>query len=159
MKTAAALAAFAFLAALPALAAPPSEAEITANFARWESALASKDPAKVASLFAPDAVLQPTVSNDVRTTPAEVQAYFVDFLKLSPKPTVNERNIRVLDETTAMDAGIWTFDLVQDGKPTWVTARYTLLWEKRDGVWQIQLLHSSALPEPITERPARLKSR
>jgi uncharacterized protein (TIGR02246 family) len=145
------------LAAAPAFAAPPSEADIAANFARWEAALATKNPSAVAALFAPDAVLQPTVSNDVRTTPAEVEAYFVDFLKLSPKPTVNERSIRILDETTAMDAGIWTFDLVQDGKPSWVTARYSLLWEKKDGVWQIQLLHSSKMPEPLAARPAALK--
>jgi uncharacterized protein (TIGR02246 family) len=137
-------------AAAPAL---PTEAEVSANFDRWAAALATKDPAQVSALFSQTAVLQPTVSNDVRETPAEVQAYFVDFLKLSPKPTINERNIEVLDDNTAIDAGVWTFDLTRNGKPEFVTARYSFVWEKENGEWKIRLLHSSLMPEPV---PARL---
>lgn len=144
--------------AAPETPAPvmPSREEVAANFASWEAALASKDPKTVAALFAPDAILEPTVSNQIRDTPEEVEAYFVDFLKLSPKPTINERYIEVLDENTAIDAGIWTFDLTRDGKPAWVTARYSFIWEKKDGAWRIQLLHSSAMPEPLAGRPAPL---
>lgn len=130
----------------------PSEAEVAANFDRWKAALATKDPKTVTALFAPNAVLEPTVSNDIRETPAEVEAYFVDFLKLSPAPTLNERKITVLDENTAMDTGIWTFDLVRNGKPEFVTARYSFVWEKIGADWKIQLLHSSLLPEPIKAR-------
>ena len=132
----------------------PAEAEIAANFDAWKSALVTRNPKAVDALFAPDAILEPTVSNEIRNTPAEVESYFVDFLKLSPSPKVNERHIRVLDENTAIDAGVWTFDLVKDGKPTWVTARYCFVWEKKDGKWKIQMLHSSAMPEPVKERPA-----
>lgn len=131
-----------------------AEAEVSANFDAWKNALASKDPKKVASLFAPDAILQPTVSNEIRNTPEEVESYFVDFLKLSPSPTINERHIRALDENTAIDSGVWTFDLVREGKSSWVTARYCFVWEKKDGEWKIQLLHSSAMPEPVKNRPA-----
>jgi uncharacterized protein (TIGR02246 family) len=131
----------------------PTEAEIAANIDAWKSALASKNPKEVASLFAPNAILEPTVSNEIRNTPEEVEAYFVDFLKLSPSPKINERHIRILDENTAIDAGIWTFDLVKDGKDSWVTARYCFVWEKKDGAWKIQLLHSSAMPEALQEKP------
>lgn len=131
----------------------PAEAEIATNFEAWKKALATKDPKTVAALFTPDAILEPTVSNEIRNTPAEVESYFVEFLKLSPSPTINERHIRVLDENTAIDAGVWTFDLVRDGKSSWVTARYCFVWEKKDGDWKIQLLHSSAMPEPLAKRP------
>ncbi len=141
--------------ATPAVVLPGKE-EVAANFEAWKAALATGDPKTVADLFAPNAILEPTVSNQIRDTPEEIQAYFVDFLKLSPQPTINERYIEVLDENTAIDAGIWTFDLTRDGKPTWVTARYSFIWEKKDGEWRIQLLHSSAMPEPIAERPAPL---
>lgn len=134
--------------------AMPTEAEIAANFDAWKSALATKDPKQVAALFATDAILEPTVSNQIRDTPEEVEAYFVDFLKLSPSPKINERHIRVLDENTAIDAGIWTFDVVKDGKDSWVTGRYCFVWEKKDGAWKIQLLHSSKMPEALQEQPA-----
>lgn len=134
----------------------PTHAQVRANFDLWKAALATKDPKVVAALFAPDAILEPTVSNQIRDTPSEVEDYFVDFLKLSPTPTINERYIRVLDENTAIDAGIWTFDLVRDGKTSWVTARYSFVWEKINGVWKIQLLHSSAAPEPLTSKPLPL---
>lgn len=139
----------------PALA-QPSEAEIARNFDRWAAALATRDPKTVAALFTPNAILEPTVSNEVRTTPARVEAYFVDFLKLSPRPTINERHIEVLDDNTALEAGVWTFDLVRDGQPAWVTARYSFIWEKVGGAWKIQLLHSSLMPEPLAQRPPAL---
>jgi uncharacterized protein (TIGR02246 family) len=135
----------------------PTVTEVQANFARWEAALATQEPKTVAALFTADAILEPTVSNDIRSTPAEVEAYFVNFLKLSPKPTINERYTEVLDENTALDAGVWTFDLTRDGKPEWVTARFSFIWEKgADGIWRIQLLHSSLMPEGQLERPAPL---
>ena len=146
------------LAAQAQSQAPISKEEVAANFEGWKAALATKDPRTLASLFAPNAILEPTLSNQVRHTPAGVEAYFVNFLKLSPKPTINERHIEILDENTAIDAGIWTFDLVQDGKPTWVTARYSFVWEKIDGAWRIQMLHSSVMPEPIEARPAPLQN-
>lgn len=142
-----------------ATAALPTEAEITANFDAWKAALATKDPKVVTALFSPDAVLEPTVSNQIRDTPEEVEAYFVDFLKKSPTPTINERYVRILDENTAIDAGLWTFALTTDGKTSDVTARYSFVWEKKDDAWKIQLLHSSVLPEPIVAAPAPAKTK
>jgi uncharacterized protein (TIGR02246 family) len=122
---------------------------IEAQFARWDAALESRDPGTVAALFAPDGVLLPTVSNEVRSTPARIEAYFVDFLALSPHETVLERHVTMLDDTTAIDAGVWSFQLTRNGQNDTVTARYSFVWEKIDGVWRIQLLHSSLMPEPV----------
>ena len=41
--------------------------ELAAQFDRWNMALQTGDPEKVAALYAPDGVLLPTVSNQVRT--------------------------------------------------------------------------------------------
>ena len=136
-----------------------TQQEVASNFDRWKAALATKDPKVVTALFTQTAVLSPTVSNDVREKPAEVEAYFVDFLKMSPVPALNERNIQVLDDNTAVEAGVWTFDLVKDGKPTWVTARYTFVWEKQGKEWKIQHLHSSMMPETLKDRPAVLAAK
>jgi hypothetical protein len=85
MKALLALAGLA-LAASPAEArtmrcAPVSRAAVESQFAKFNNALLSRDPGKVAALFAPDAVLLPTLSDEMRTTPAGIRDYFVHFLE------------------------------------------------------------------------------
>ena len=124
-----------------------SEKEIAALFDRWNAALATGNPKEVARLYAPNGVLTPTVSNQVRSTPAAIQDYFAHFLLLKPQGVINHREIRVLDRDTALDTGVYTFSLVKEGKPTKVQARYTFVYEKIKGEWKIMNHHSSAMPE------------
>ena len=53
-------------------------------FDTWNDALATGDSATVADLYAPHAVLLPTVSNDVRTDRAGIIDYFDKFLQIDP---------------------------------------------------------------------------
>jgi len=129
--------------------------EIAALFDRWNAALATGKPKQVASLYAPNGVLQPTVSNEVRVGPAAIERYFVDFLKAKPQGVIDDREIRMLDANTALDAGVYTFTLTKDGKPVKVQARYTYLYEKIGGEWKIMNHHSSAMPEPTAASIAR----
>lgn len=55
------------------------EAEIASLFDRWNAALATGDASSVAKLYAPDAVLEPTVSNEVRTTPPASRTISLNF--------------------------------------------------------------------------------
>ena len=132
------------------IAAAPTnqrEAEIASLFDRWNAALATGDADTVARLYASDAVLEPTVSNEVRTTPAGIKDYFVKFLKLKPQGTINLREIRLLSDNSALDTGVYTFDLTKNGKHQKVQARYTFVYRKVDGEWKILNHHSSAMPE------------
>lgn len=132
------------------VAAAPSgaaEKEIGALFDRWNAALATGKPKEVVKLYAPDGILQPTVSNNIRTTPAAMEDYFEHFLTLKPKGTINYRQIRILDAKTALDSGAYTFELTQNGKPIKVRARYTFVYEKIGGDWKIVNHHSSAMPQ------------
>ena len=52
--------------AAPATKPLPSKADIAGLFDKWNAALATLDSAKVADMYAKDAVLLPTVSNKVR---------------------------------------------------------------------------------------------
>ena len=72
-----------------------------------------------------------------------------EYPQLDPQGVINARDIRVIDEDTAMDAGIYTFTLTEAGKSRQVQARYTYVYEKLDGEWKIVLHHSSAMPEPV----------
>lgn len=124
-----------------------AEKEIAGLFDRWNAALATGDAAQVAKLYAPHGVLLPTVSNQVRATPAAITDYFVHFLELKPKGTINYREIRVLDKNTAIDNGVYTFAVERDGQPGTVQARYSFVYEKIGGTWKIMSHHSSAMPE------------
>jgi uncharacterized protein (TIGR02246 family) len=87
----------------------------------------------MAMLYAEDGVLLPTVSNEARSNRPEITDYFVHFQEKQPRGTINEQYIDVRDENTAVNSGIYTFDLAKDGTPTFVVARYSYLYEKING--------------------------
>ena len=77
--------------------------------------------------------------------------YFTNFLKLKPFGTINESHVRFLSAAhdLACNSGIYTFDIVKDGEPQKVQARYSFVYRRIDGDWKISEHHSSAMPEPI----------
>ena len=89
--------------------------EIVGLFTKWDAALQTGNPETVADLYAKDGVLLPTVSNKVRTDHAAIVDYFHHFLELKPKGTLNEIHITCLGDDTAINQGIYTFDVVKGG--------------------------------------------
>ncbi|MDN0198215.1 SgcJ/EcaC family oxidoreductase [Streptomyces sp. S.PNR 29] len=127
-----------------------TEAQVLGLFDEWNAALQTGDPEKVADLYAADAVLLPTVSNNVRTDRAEIVDYFEHFLQNKPYGTKIESIVNVLDEDSVIDTGVYEFALTDHatGAKSTVKARYTYAWEKqRDGKWLIVNHHSSKMPE------------
>ena len=121
--------------------------QVAALFDRWNASLQTRNPDEVVKNYAADAVLLPTVSNKPRTNPEEIRDYFVHFLEKSPKGVINTRTVHI-GCNTAYDAGTYTFTLTgADGKSTQVPARYTFVYELKDGKWLIAHHHSSAMPE------------
>jgi uncharacterized protein (TIGR02246 family) len=126
---------------------PVSEEQIAALFDRWNDSLLTKNPDEVVKNYAADAVLLPTMSNKVRTTPGEIRDYFVHFLESSPRGVINTRTIH-LGCNVAFDVGTYTFTVTgPDGKTSQVPARYSFVYEFKDGKWLIAHHHSSAMPE------------
>ncbi|MBD8574103.1 SgcJ/EcaC family oxidoreductase [Pseudomonas syringae] len=124
------------------------EREIAGLFDQWNAALKTGSAKTVTGLYATNAVLQPTVSNEVRATPTQISDYFDHFLVLKPVGRINYREIRSLGPTAAMDSGVYTFTLTAaDGKISEVQARYTFLYTQVDGKWKILNHHSSAMPQ------------
>jgi uncharacterized protein (TIGR02246 family) len=124
------------------------EPQIAALFDRWNASLATLDADKVTANYAPDAVLLPTVSNQPRTTHKDIRAYFVKFLHGSPEGKIDSRTIKI-GCNVAQDVGTYTFKF-HDGKS--VHARYTYVYEWRDGQWLIAHHHSSAMPERVAAK-------
>jgi uncharacterized protein (TIGR02246 family) len=124
------------------------EPEIAALFDRWNDSLKTLDPDKVVANYADDGVLLPTVSNQPRTTPAEIHDYFVKFLKSGPQGKIDSRIIKI-GCNVAQDVGTYTFKF-KDGKT--VHARNTYVYEWKNGQWLIAHHHSSAMPEPVASK-------
>lgn len=87
-------------AATPALAggsrlkcAKATPAQVETLFLQCIDAWTTKDPAKVAPLFAKDAVLLATVSNTPRTAPEAINDYFVGVLMNSPVGTIQTSSV------------------------------------------------------------------
>ncbi len=126
-----------------------SRTQIAGLFDQWNRTLRTGDPEKVADLYASDAVLLPTVSDEVRTNHAEIVDYFEHFLANKPVGKKIESHVNVLDGNSAIDAGVYQFTLTdpETGEKSVVKARYTYEYEKRDGEWKIVNHHSSKMPE------------
>ena len=122
-----------------------------AAFQKWNSALKTLDPENVIDLYAPDAILLPTVADDVRTTKEERRQYFIDFLKNEPQGELDEHHIRLVGRDSlglpnaVSNQGIYTFELKAAGKK--VQARYTFNYVREGERWLIKKHHSSAMPE------------
>ena len=96
-------------------------------FERWNEALRSGNAQRVSTCYTENAVLLPTVSNLPRLSRSEIQEYFEHFLQKKPLGKVNQR-------------------IFVGGKSEHVPARYTFVYENRDGEWLIAHHHSSLMP-------------
>lgn len=120
-----------------------NNADIEGLFDRWNTSLKTGDAKKVADTYLSDAVLLPTVSNQVRLTDAERVDYFEHFLKKKPVGNIDSRTIRI-GCNKAIDTGTYTFKFADK---TEVSARYTFTYAFNGNEWKISSHHSSAMPE------------
>jgi uncharacterized protein (TIGR02246 family) len=132
----------------PMTCAAVTQAQADGLFTDFNNAWATKDPAKVTSLFTKDAVLLATVSNKPRTNHAEIQDYFVSFLKGSPVGKIDSSTFKMGCNKVSR-LGTWTVTLTDaaTGAKTDVKARYSFIYRLEDGKWKIDHLHSSMMPE------------
>lgn len=128
-----------------------TQADVEALFDQFNASWATKDPAKVTELFSKNAVLLATVSNKPRTTSAEINDYFVKFLKGSPVGKIDTSTVKI-DCDDAERVGTWTVSLTDatTGAKSDVKARYSFIYVMEDGKWKIDHLHSSMMPEPTS---------
>ena len=120
-----------------------SDSHIAALFEEWNTALQTGEPKNVTALYESNAILLPTISNQVRHNHEEIEDYFIHFLAKGPKGVINESNIRTFGDT-AINSGIYTFTF-SDGNS--VQARFTYVYRWNGQRWLIVEHHSSALPE------------
>lgn len=121
-----------------------NDADVLGLFDQWNTALSTLNPDTVTALYADNAVLLPTVSNQVRHNHQEIRDYFVGFLQKSPQGVVDEFNVNILSDTHVTNSGVYTFTFGDGSK---VSARFSYLYVASDDGWKILQHHSSAMPE------------
>ena len=117
--------------------------EIESLFDDWNSALQTGEAKQVADLYEHNAILLPTVSNQIRHNFEEIEDYFIHFLSKGPKGKIDESNIRIFD-SLAINSGSYTFTF-NDGSV--VQARFTFVYRRSGEDWKIVEHHSSRMPE------------
>ena len=111
----------------------------------WNASLKTGQPEKVVANYAEDAILIPTLSSQIRHTHSEIQDYFEHFLQKEPEGRIEEHNIRIYGDI-AINSGLYTFTVKEDGAPREVRARFTFVYRRFGEQWLIIEHHSSLLP-------------
>jgi uncharacterized protein (TIGR02246 family) len=112
----------------------------------WRAAYDSRDPQRIGSQYAPDAVFWGTGSKVVRATPEAIAEYFKDAAaRPDARVAFGEHHIRVYGNV-AFNTGYYTFSDVRDGKRVPSAARFSLGFHKREGKWILVNHHSSRMP-------------
>lgn len=132
---------------LPAAAHADDRADVEAATRRWIDAFNRKSSRDIVALYATDAVLFGTSSPVLRDRPELVRDYFKDLPALGDAViTVEDHRVQVFGDI-AISTGFYTRSMQQDGQSVRNPARFTFVYQKRDGVWLIINHHSSALPQ------------
>jgi len=132
------------------IATPIKKEEVQNLFHLWNDALATGDSKLVASRYAKDGVLLPTVSDIPRTDAASITNYFDSFLLKKPQGEIMESYVTI-GTNWCQDVGIYEFTLGAVGAK--VKARYSFIYVYEDGQWKIAHHHSSQMPEEIPAAP------
>lgn len=118
------------------------------NFNRWNNALKSSNPKKVAELYMEECLFLPTRSGEFVKDNEGAKEYFEGFLKNNPEGTITDERSQFLGPDSLLHTGMYTFSLQNgEGERKDVAARFTFVWQRdSDGKWKILHHHSSVLP-------------
>lgn len=138
-------------------------AQVQQAYTDWLAAVvtAKGNATQVAALYAPNAILLPTLSSEIKLklsnntsqelydfTSADIREYFVAFTSLKDLKAIPKQLYTQLFNDVAINTGLYTFEYVDDkGNKVDVDARFTFVYENIDGKWEIINHHSSTLPE------------
>ena len=108
----------------------------------WAEAFNTREPARVAALYAEDALLHGTSLAQLRVGMAEIRTYF----RGTSTVKFGERHFVRLSDDTLLSVGHYHFSKVQDGREIVTPARFTFVFQRRAGAWKVLHHHSSAEP-------------
>jgi uncharacterized protein (TIGR02246 family) len=127
-------------------AAPANDA--AAVFAKWKTAYDANDNVAVARLYAPNAILHGTRSNNVTVGREAITKYFTIVVGTGNKVEFREHQVMVINDSTVLAVGFNDFMRNVGGKLNPEPARFSILLVKQGDEWLIAHHHSSLRPPP-----------
>jgi uncharacterized protein (TIGR02246 family) len=132
------------LACAPAFSGPVQDVEAATQ--QWITAFNRKNAKEIVALYAPDAVFFGTSSGVLRSKPELVWDYFKGIGDLGDSTiATGEHRVQVFGNV-AVNTGYYTRSSTQAGKLVQNPARFTFVYQLREGRWMIVTHHSSVLP-------------
>lgn len=120
--------------------------DVEAATQKWIDAFNRKSSTDIVALYAKDAVFFGTSSPVLRDTPELLKDYFKALPGLGESTiSVGEHRVQVFGDT-AINTGFYTRSSTQNGTLVQNPARFTFVYQLRQGKWVIVEHHSSALP-------------
>lgn len=126
---------------------PEAEQGAVRAVMEWVEAYNSRDAARIAALYAPQAVFWGTRMQTIATEPPQILQYFTESAR-NPnlRVRVDDRHVRLAGHGGALVAGTYTVTDLRDGREVATPARFTFVLEQRGGKWVILHHHSSRMP-------------
>lgn len=116
-------------------------------FKKWNEALLSKDPKKVAELYSANATFLPTLNGTFKHGSEEAEEYFEHFLQKNPTGEIVEDTVQKLSDACFLHSGHYDFELGSETDRKIAQARFSFAWQKNEaGEWKIIHHHSSVKP-------------
>jgi hypothetical protein len=118
---------------------------------RWAEVISLGQIDAVLALYAPDAILVPTLSDEIREREEERRRYFEAFLSNENlRCTITHFKIRIsLKMSTVIIGGLYTFHFRRNGHEEVVPARVLFTFGMIDGRWLITGHHSSRMSDAV----------
>lgn len=118
---------------------------------RWAEVISSGRVEDLLALYASDAILVPTVSDEIGSQPPDLRRYFDAFLACDGMQcTIGAEKERVSRKLgTVVIGGLYEFRFRRAGVEQVVPARFLFTFEEIDGQWLITGHHSSRLSEAL----------
>ncbi len=126
-----------------------ARAQVVAATTEWITTFNTRDPERIAALYAPDGILWGTVSKTIRTTPEEILEYFQESSAKRPKlrMVLGEHHVRLYGDI-ATSSGYYTSRNPVDGEEVVTPLRFSFTYRREGGRWVIVNHHSSRFAGP-----------
>ena len=109
---------------------------------KWIHLVSAQDMDGVVDMYAEDGVLLGTYSDKVRIGKDDIKAYFEEFLLKKPEAFVVDATTHYVLDKFYIINGFYDFKIEKQV----VHARFTFVFENRDGDFKILSHHSSIIP-------------
>lgn len=133
--------------AAPAVAREMPNPDVNAAISQWKAAVESGSADAIMKLYDNSAIMISTFAQNPMTKRADIYSYYKKVVENPDiKVEISETHPRTVGNNVAVNTGRYTLSYKQDGEPVVIPARFSFVYELKEGRWMIIDHHSSRVP-------------